>query len=407
MKIKKYVASSMPEAIKQIRAELGSEAVILNSKVVHHGGFLGFFRKKNIEVIAAVDHVPKSGFHEKEKRVSVSPPPPAGNILKEEHSHAEKAGTAPAISVEKRTHPESRTDGEKEVASAELMSEIHDLKHLLQSISFVTSGNVKYPQHIAKINDLLIRQEIDRAIRDEIIQELLVEWYRQGASASYEQVLSWCKDILTKRIAGCRYGGINFSKKFVSVIGPTGVGKTTTLAKIAAECTLKYRKKAGFITTDTYRIAAIDQLKTYAKILTVPLEVCYDLDDFRRACRNFSDLDIIFIDTAGRNYRNAYYIKELENVIDFNEALDTYLVLSLTSKQRDMEEVYSRFAGIPVKQFIFTKMDETSNIGPMYNMIAKYQKGVAYITNGQSVPDDIMTASAEGIVKSILEVERQ
>src|SRR5690606_29112682 len=115
----------------------------------------------------------------------------------------------------------------------------------------------------------------------------------------------------------------------------------------------------------------------------------------------------IFIDTAGRNYRNAYYIKELENVIDFNEALDTYLVLSLTSKQRDMEEVYSRFAGIPVKQFIFTKMDETSNIGPMYNMIAKYQKGVAYITNGQSVPDDIMTASAEGIVKSILEVERQ
>ena len=266
---------------------------------------------------------------------------------------------------------------------AELMSEIHDLKHLLQSISFVTSGNVKYPQHIAKINDLLIRQEIDGAIRDEIVQELLVEWYRQGASASYEQVLSWCKDILTKRIAGCRYGGINFSKKFVSVIGPTGVGKTTTLAKIAAECTLKYRKKAGFITTDTYRIAAIEQLKTYAKILRVPLEVCYDLMISAAPAGIFPIWTSFLLIRREEITGMLTILKNWKMLSILMKRMDTYLVLSLTSKQRDMEEVYSRFAGIPVKQFIFTKMDETSNIGPMYNMIAKYQKGVAYITNGR------------------------
>ena len=105
---------------------------------------------------------------------------------------------------------------------------------------------------------------------------------------------------------------MGFNKKYINIVGPTGVGKTTTLAKVAAETMLNQRKKVAFITTDTYRIAAIDQLKTYAKILNIPIEVAYNLEDFKRAADRFSHYDIVFIDTAGRNFRNEQYVKDLE-----------------------------------------------------------------------------------------------
>lgn len=390
MKIKKYVASSMPEAMKQIRLELGQDAVILNSKIVQTGGFLGFFKKKSIEVIAAVDQVPKIEPKIKEKPRTL---PSEKQISMHARTHTTQHNIKEDKSVKEEKSPE------------EILHEIVELKNMLQNLSPAGKEIVKYPEIIQIVNDLLRRQDVDQAVREDTVQALLVRWYKQGASASLDQVLLWCRDILTKRISGYKYGEISFSRKYVNVVGPTGVGKTTTLAKIAADCTLKFHKKIALITTDTYRIAAIEQLKTYAKILSIPLEVCYNLDDFRNACQSFKDFDNILIDTAGRNYRNAYYIKELKNVIDYRNEIETFLVLSLTAKQSDMEEVYMQFADFPINQFIFTKIDETSNIGAMYNMIDKYKKGAAYITNGQNVPDDIIPASAEGITKLILEVE--
>lgn len=390
MKIKKYVAASMPEAMKKIRLELGPDAVILNSKVIQTGGFLGFFKRKSIEVIAAVDHVPKV-----EPKIKEKP-----NTLLSERQ----------VKTQGSLHTSQHNIGEdepvkEEKSSEEILHEIVELKNMLQNLSPAGKEIVKYPEIIQIINDLLRRQDVDQAVREDTVQALLVRWYKQGASASLDQVLLWCRDILTNRISGYTYGEVSFARKFINVVGPTGVGKTTTLAKIAADCKLKYHKNIALITTDTFRISAIEQLKTYAKILSVPLEVCYNLDDFRNACQTFKDFDTILIDTAGRNYRNAYYIKELKNVIDYGNKIETFLVLSLTAKQSDMEEVYMQFADFPINQFIFTKIDETSNIGSMYNMIDKYKKGAAYITNGQNVPDDIIPATAEGITKLILEVE--
>lgn len=390
MKIKKYVAASIPEAMKQIRLELGPDAVILNSKVVQTGGFFGFFKKRSIEVIAAVDQVPRVEPKIKERTKTL----PSERQIK----------TQGTIHTAQHNLQEEKPDKE-EKSSEEILHEIVELKTMLQNLSPAGKEIAKYPEMIQIVNDLLRRQDIDQAVREDTVQALLVRWYKQGASASLDQVLLWSRDILTKRISGYKYGEISFSRKLINVVGPTGVGKTTTLAKIAADCTLKYHKKIALITTDTFRIAAIEQLKTYAKILSVPLEVCYNLDDFRKACQTFKDFDTILIDTAGRNYRNASYIKELKNTIDYKNEIETLLVLSLTAKQSDMEEVYMRFADLPINRFIFTKIDETSNIGAMYNMIDKYKKGAAYITNGQNVPDDIIPASAEGITKLILEVE--
>lgn len=382
MKVKKYVASSMPEAMKLIRAELGNDAVILNSKVVHSGGFLGFFKKKKIEVIAAVDPMPKNEqipiVKQKTKYL-----PNAKNQLYEKQSTESKTGF-----------------------KSELIKEISEIKELMKkNHSNFNENGIALPGPIQEASLLMEKQEIDKQIQTAVLEELIEKWYLTGACASKDEVLSWLRNYISNRIANLKYGGVTFTKQFVNVVGPTGVGKTTTLAKIAADCVLTYKKKAAFITTDTYRIAAIDQLKTYAKLLNVPLEVCYNMEDFQKAADQFAEYDIVFIDTAGRNFRNRGYVNDLKKTIDFDRDMETYLVLSLTSKQRDMEEIFEQFSLINIDRLIFTKADETSSFGAMLNIIDKYQTGVAYLTNGQNVPDDMLVATPTVISNLLFGVE--
>ncbi|WP_449619396.1 flagellar biosynthesis protein FlhF [Robertmurraya sp. Marseille-Q9965] len=384
MKVKKYVASSMPEAMKQIRSELGNDAVILNSKIVYTGGFLGFFRKKNIEVIAAMDQVGKMEPKVKEKPKLAPFSQPVKNV--------------PNVKPQVLSTPEKR----QERPSGDLLNELAELKTMVKNMSITGQGGMSYPVPLEGLNRELKNQEIEPYIREELMAVLLEKWYTFGAASSEEEVKAWCKALMKERISGPPYGEISFTKKYVNVVGPTGVGKTTTLAKIAADSILKFQKKVALITTDTYRIAAIEQLKTYAKILAVPLEVCYNLEDFRKACETFKDFDVVLIDTAGRNFRNEQYVMELKQILDYDNDMETFLVLSLTSKQNDMEEIYKQFSSIAINQFIFTKMDETSSYGAMYNMIDKYRIGAAYLTNGQNVPDDKMEASADVITNLIL-----
>lgn len=376
----------MPEAMKLIREELGNDAVILNSKIIHTGGFLGLFRKKKIEVIAAVD-----------------------NVSKQEPRILEKEKIVPkALTRSSSPSPLMEEKQMNEKSSNEILNELAELKKMIRQVSSNTGNGslqVTYPEPIQKVAQLLERQEIDKHIREKLLTDLLEKWFLEGSKATEKEVFNWCKQMMIDRISRYSYGEISFDKKFVNVVGPTGVGKTTTLAKIAADSVLKYHKKAAFITTDTYRIAAIDQLKTYAKILSVPIEVCYNHQDFEKACEQFKDFDIVFIDTAGRNFRNKLYVDELKQVLPYDEKMETFLVLSLTSKQEDMEDIFEQFKSIQINKFIFTKLDETSYFGSMYNMVDKYKLGIAYITNGQNVPDDRIPATAEKITNIILGVE--
>lgn len=378
MKVKKFMAASMPDAMKQIRAELGKDAVILNSRVVYTGGVLGFFKKRNIEVMAAAD-----SYQEIEQKPAVKPAaiPSASNHFK---------GT-----TEESQFPGSRT-------SDELIKEINGLKKMMSSLAGGQQTSTVYPEAIRKVMHVLYEQEIDNSIQDQVLQVMLEKWYLGGAKAKVAEVEAWLHEELIKQIENIPFSGISFTKKYINVAGPTGVGKTTTLAKMAAECVIKHKKKAAFITADTYRIAAIDQLKTYAGILDIPLEVCYTIDDFRQAAEKLKDYDLVLIDTAGRNFRNRQYVEDLKNVIDFEKDMETFLVLSLTAKQKDMEDIYNQFSIIDIDKLIFTKADETSTYGAMYNIIHKYKKGAAYITNGQDVPDDILMAGPEAIVKQLM-----
>ncbi|EWG11974.1 flagellar biosynthesis protein FlhF [Cytobacillus firmus] len=378
MKVKKFMAASMPDAMKQIRAELGKDAVIINSRVVYTGGVLGFFKKRNIEIMAAAD-----SNKEIEQKPAVKPAaiPAASNHFKGNTEDSQFPGSG---------------------TSDELIREISSLKQMMSSLAGGKQISTVYPEAIRKVMQLLNEQEIDKSIQDQVLQVLLEKWYLGGAKAKAAEVEAWMQEELIKQIEDIPFCGISFTKKYINVAGPTGVGKTTTLAKMAAECVIKHKKKAAFITADTYRIAAIDQLKTYAGILDIPLEVCYTIDDFRQAAEKLKEYDLVLIDTAGRNFRNRKYVEDLKNVIDFEQEMETFLVLSLTAKQKDMEDIFNQFSIIDIDKLIFTKADETSTYGAMYNIIHKYKKGTAYITNGQDVPDDILTAGPVDIVKQLM-----
>lgn len=376
MKMKKYIAPSIAEAMKQVRSELGEDAVIINSKVIVKKKFFGLIRQKNFEVLAGIDVVERPKFDMPEQMdspVKVQPivpkkdeQPVAGNV-------------------------------------SELKEEIASLKKILQSMKH-ESIQSSLPDELKPFAEYMKRQELNQELITAICDELFVHM-QTTKEISNQEIKNIAKKILQAKLSPLPLGGLSYEKKYVCVLGPTGVGKTTTIAKMAARSVLEKKKRIGFITTDTYRIAAIEQLKTYANLLQAPVEIVYNFNDYKEAIKKFEHLDLVFIDTAGRNYKEAKYVNELKKLISFDEEVESYLVLSLTAKEKDIETIIEQFNELPVEKFVFTKIDETNSIGAMYNLMIKYNKGLAYYTTGQEVPEDIEEATADKLLELFFQGE--
>lgn len=194
------------------------------------------------------------------------------------------------------------------------------------------------------------------------------------------------------------------SPKFIFFIGPTGVGKTTTIAKIASKYKVEEKAKIAFLTADTYRIAAVDQLRTYANILGIPLKVIYTADELNQATEEFSDYDMVFVDTAGRSHRNKEQRDDLEQLINVipEDRREIYLVLSATTKYLDLIKITEAYSEITNYNLIFTKLDETGSIGNILNIRLLTNAPLSYATYGQNVPDDISKVDAQSIAKQLL-----
>lgn len=363
MKMKKYSAVTMTEAMSKVRADLGDDAVILNSKVVYTKGFLGLFKKKTIEVVAGMDNYE-------------TPLQPVQPLQKEVISSVKK----------------------EQVVSSELKKELSDIKMLVQSMQRPVETK-KYTENIETFLQYLRNHEVNEELITRIGDELFEHVNDNDSnkqSLSYRQIAT---QVLKEALKDVPFGGLSYQKKYINVLGPTGVGKTTTIAKMAAHAVLQKKKKIGFITTDTYRIAAIEQLKTYAGLLQAPVEIVYNSEDFTKAMETYKQYDLVFIDTAGRNYKEVKFVEDVKKLIQFEDNVESYLVLSSTSKEKDMETIIEQFSSFPIEQFIFTKADETNSIGSMVNLMIKYNKGLAYYTDGQEVPEDINEASVDSLLK--------
>lgn len=363
MKMKKYTAPTMVEAMKKVREDFGDEAVILSSNVIKTKGFLGLFQKSSVEVVAGFDQQPPVTFE-------------------------------PALKPADNPNDQS--------AAEELKREMQEMRKMLKGMQ-QTSSLSRYPEELYPLLSHMERQGLAKESITEIGDLLFKQMKSQKSDLSLEEQKQIVSQWFNNAMKDLPFGGITFRKKYINVLGPTGVGKTTTIAKIAARAVLEEKKRIGFITTDTYRIAAIEQLRTYANLLQAPVEIAYNRDDFAEALEKLEDRDLVFIDTAGRNYKETKFVEDLKGLIDFSLDMESYLVLAMTSKEQDMQTIIEQFNAFPIEKFIFTKTDETSSIGSMVNLMLTYQIGMAYYTDGQEVPEDIVEATSEKVLTLLLE----
>lgn len=396
MRYKTYEAETLQQAILKMTIDLGKDAILISHRHIKRGGFLGFFGKKMVEVTAALPR----------KKVG----PGENELIRQ----SEELKVSPAVSPpsNKRIDKETEMAYFKELGEVErnLRKEMKEIKEKMENfLKEVTEKDAKakearYPGKISKFFNRLIEAEVDRELSERIIAKVIR--VSNPISLNDEHLL---RETFEEKIAELipTNNRIEFEEgylKIIALIGPTGVGKTTTLAKLAATFVLEEKKKIGIITIDTYRIAAIEQLKIFAEILGVPLKAVFNQDEFKSAINDFSNFDLVLVDTAGRNQKDTIQMAELKDSINLDHhKVEAYLVISATTKEKDMIDIVNSFKKVTFERVIFTKLDETNTLGPILNMLNTIPQGnLAYLTTGQNVPEDIEVADSRKIARMIL-----
>lgn len=431
MTIKKFQGKTKEEAIERAKEELGENAVVMNIKEIKPKGIFQGFKKSVYEVTAAME--------EKEDRMDSGGVPRIAQRMPETINMAadEKIEIPPvqresmdqakaeqsAIEFLKRNAELLKKEKpEKEAESTVRTERIEEKLENLQSIlekqynenqerereeqEFMRAAGSRKNENLAFIKVLyetLIENEVHERYVNQILDELeKVNW--NGNSVDY--ILSNVYQKMILKFGNPR--GIDLTgrkPKILFFVGPTGVGKTTTIAKIASRLKVDQEKKIAFLTADTYRIAAAEQLRTYANILDTSLDIIYSPEELNEAVRKLEDMDVILVDTAGFSHKNPEQksvIRKLVQSVDIQYDSEVYLVLSATTKYKDLVEISDTYKEISDYKIIFTKLDETTTYGSILNIKLYSNAEVSYITNGQNVPDDIEVFNSQKIVKRLL-----
>lgn len=403
MIIKKFIAKTEKEAIENAKKELGEGVVVMNVKTVKSKGFLAFLKPSMVEVTVALEE-------ESEKySAAVSA---INNVLASSQSkEAEVAKPAPASVPVAATEPPGRKD------SSAIEEKLDSLQSLLEQQlqkpeedKEEKEDKIKEPKEETEtdkfmrlLHDTMLDNEVDEKYAQEIIKEI-EQINKPNIPFDYALANTYQKMIL-------KFGkpsGIEPAQngiKMVFFIGPTGVGKTTTIAKIASKFRVDEKKKVALLTADTYRIAAAEQLRTYANILEVPFRVIYTVEEIRKAIEDFKDYDYILIDTAGHSHQNSTQKENMSNFIhsvDDKVEKEVHLVLSATTKYRDLISIADSYKEMADYKLIFTKLDETTTLGNLLNLRLYTGASLSYVTHGQNVPDDIEDFNPQKTVKRLL-----
>lgn len=404
MKVKRYVGETAQEAMQKVKSDLGRDAIILTTRKIRKKGLAGFFSKPLIEVVATIDN----DISERTVPNKVQDTKPQLQNVREEYTGGGESFINELnanIQAQKSTPKEARkqqqgNNDEKEM----LQQDFTELKNMLNKVYDavkVDYENNKLSDVVKKYLKNLEDSEVDKVIVNEI-KEKLIENLDSEKQQSEAIVRNTIYNILSKYMKEPEPFTFTKDKKVIIVIGPTGVGKTTTIAKLAANMVLTEKKKVGLITSDTYRIAAVEQLKTYSEIIGVPLSIIYTPAEILNAIENYKEKDIILVDTAGRSHKDKYQLMELKTLIKSSIDYEVYLVMSATTKFSDCIEIIKSYSFLDDYKLLFTKMDETSAFGMILNVAYITKKPISYITTGQSVPDDIEIADNGKIINCLL-----
>lgn len=391
MNLKTFRAATMADALQQVKTAMGSDAVILHTRTFQRRHWLGLRRREVVEITAG------SGLNIGRRRVQptqrVAAPPTEQPVARQGSNYIEASRRL------------MQTPAVGNVLIRELSQEMSQLKSLVQEM-VNTSRRRECPDVPEELFDYyrqLIENEVAEELASEILQKLHREirpellaseaLVREKIAEQIEKYLPIAGPIVRTRLEG---------PHIVALVGPTGVGKTTTIAKLAANLKLREKRRVGLITIDTYRIAAIDQLKKYADIIGSPLRVVNTPEDLRQAVATLQDYEYILIDTAGRSPNDTLKINELRAFLNAANPDEVHLVLSSTASQPCVELAVSRFGDVGVDKIIFTKLDEAAHVGVVLNVVRKLNKGLSYVTTGQDVPDDIEVGRGRRLAQLIL-----
>ncbi len=415
----------MKEAMAAMKAELGPSAVILHSKKYKESGLFGFRNREIVEITAAVEDTPPPAQQAQPaplpvRQIKKPAPPPAPAVPEEpapveiespsdaeilnlhEETPAPPPPPKPVEHVTETLPPVSVPPPKSEAVTETLeQTKIRQLEDELAQMKALLAGVLGKDSKKSglSLHDALKLQEVDENILSEIssgIGDVFIDSQSNAARWMFSSYLSEhinFSDGIKLNRRGC---------KAIALLGTTGVGKTTTLAKIAAKFVLEQNVTAAMITADTYRISAVDQLKTYSDILGLPLEVVYNPQELTAALERHQNKDLILIDTAGRSQHNDFQMQELADFLNANPQIEKHLVISSTTKLADAKEIIKRFAAVSPEKIIITKIDETGGLGMVINLLRDEKLALSYVTTGQSVPDDIEIASADVLTNIFL-----
>lgn len=386
MIIKKFQAPTETEAMLMAKEEMGSAAVIMNIKTIKQRGLARLFKKDIVEVTAAL-----------EERI------PTDKLPTKTIDLIAKEQILPELELPKTNAIEEKLDNlqnilESKISSSEKDTDISEDDKKAEE----NSVNLKFIQLVYR---QLIENEVDEKYANQILGEIESSLKKES---NVDSILAGIYQKIILKLGQPKAIEVDEKKgKIIFFVGPTGVGKTTTIAKLASYFKLEKKAKIALITSDTYRIAAVEQLRTYANILDVPLSVVYTLEEFNNSVKMFEGYDLILVDTAGRSHKNDEQCNEMFHLIEdcvISEQLvkEVYLVLSAATKYKDLLKIDQVYSHIKKYSIIFTKLDETTCLGNILNMKLATGVPLSYVTSGQAVPDDISIIDAQKIARSLL-----
>lgn len=377
-RIARFEARTMDEALEKIRSVFGEDGMILGTRTFRRGGVLGVGGRQVVEVFVADNR---------------------GRIASVRREALSRTREAPA----------SRRVVERTPPSARDFEEISDtLSALREDIQGLLAQSADRPEYnhpfLKECYDLLILREVDPRVADCVVREIAKLKLPSGFPTP-ARVTAVVRTQLAKFFVPNPPVDPAVRPRVICLVGPTGVGKTTTIAKLAARAMINESKKVGLVTLDTFRIAAVDQLQKYAEIIGVPLRVVSEPSELAAAideCRK-EDIDLVFVDSAGRSHRDELKMVEITEFLSVVPSAEIHLVLSSTTHAGTIDSVAQRFAAVEYDRMVLTKVDETVAMGSLVAALLKVGKPISYITDGQNVPDDIMVGDPERIADLVLQ----
>ncbi len=406
MVIKKFVGKSEEEAVQAAKKELGNNIVIMNVKDVKRKGLFAAFCAKLVEVTVALEEERNTIAKVHRETVTVDPNEPVSPISNKSMQQASRDMNAESI--------EKKLDSLQKLLEEQLKSsQAKQEEEKTETDSVETSEktekkeadkeSLEQEKFIRLLYNTMIDNEVDEKYANQILEEI-EKTKRPNIPIDYILANVYQKLILkfgkSEGITTAEHG-----PKVIVFMGPTGVGKTTTIAKVASSFVMDDKQKIAMLTSDTYRIAAAEQLRTYANILEVPFRVIYTEEELRQAIVDFSEYDYIFLDTTGHSHQNEEQLAKMKSILDVIDEMavrESFLVLSATTKYCDLLKIAQNYKKITDYQLIFTKLDETTTVGNLLNVKLCMDAPIAYITNGQNVPADIERFNAQKMVKQLL-----